>query len=133
MVGSTADKTLAPNRGAGPRRTRLADDLQELRMAKESREEAKQTVPVAPEGAPKIKWDDSNMRTSYANVCNVLGTREEIMLLFGANQAWHGGQKKVTVLLSERIVLNPFAAKRLMQLLAQGLKEYEARYGELKP
>ena len=101
-------------------------------MAKETRDEAKQTVPAAPEGTPKIKWDDSNMRTSYANVCNVLGTREEIMLLFGANQAWHGGQKEVTVLLSDRVVLNPYAAKRLHNMLEQGLKEYEARYGELK-
>jgi hypothetical protein len=107
-------------------------------MAKEIREEPKDVkpAPAAParvDGTPKIVWDDSKMRTSYANVCNVIGTREEVMLLFGANQAWHGGQKEVTVLLSERIVLNPFAAKRLMQLLAQGLKEYEARYGELKP
>jgi hypothetical protein len=106
-------------------------------MAKETREEPKDSKPApAParaDGTPKIVWDDSKMRTSYANVCNVIGTREEVMLLFGANQAWHGGQKEVTVLLSERIVLNPFAAKRLMQLLAQGLKEYEARYGELKP
>ena len=81
---------------------------------------------------PKIIWDDSKMKTSYANVCNVLGTREEIMLLFGANQAWHGGQKEVTVILSDRVVLNPFAAKRLKLLLEQGLKEYESRYGELK-
>ena len=88
---------------------------------------------IRPPGTgPKVVWDDSKMQTSYANVCNVLGTREEIMLLFGANQAWHGGQKEVTVALSERIVLNPFAAKRLLQLLGQGLKEYEARYGELK-
>ena len=36
--------------------------------------------------APKVVWDDSKMKTTYANVCNVLGTREEIMLLFGANQ-----------------------------------------------
>jgi hypothetical protein len=87
--------------------------------------------PVAGAG-PKVVWDDSKMKTSYANVCNVLGTREEIMLLFGANQAWHGGQKEVTVALSDRIVLNPYAAKRLMHLLEQGLKEYESRYGELK-
>ena len=80
----------------------------------------------------KVIWDDSNMKTSYANVCNVLGTREEIMLLFGANQAWHGGQSQVTVALSDRIVLNPYAAKRLQLLLAQGLKEYENRFGELK-
>lgn len=102
-------------------------------MAKESRDEAKPAIAQTPEtGAPKIKWDDSAMRTSYANVCNVLGTREEIMLLFGANQAWHGGQKEVTVLLSDRVVLNPYAAKRLHLMLAQGLKEYESRYGELK-
>ncbi len=103
-------------------------------MAKEAREEEKSTVAAASQEAvaPKVKWDDSAMRTSYANVCNVLGTREEIMLLFGANQAWHGGQKEVTVLLSDRVVLNPYAAKRLHLMLEQGLKEYEARYGELK-
>src|SRR4026209_1759386 len=84
------------------------------------------------EGGPKVVWDDSKMHTSYANVCNVLGTREEIMLLFGANQAWHGGQKVPAVARAERSVLSPFAAKRLLQLLGQGLKEYEARYRELK-
>jgi len=103
---------------------------------KETREEAKEINKVVTDtagtGQPKITWDDSKMKTSYANVCNVLGTREEIMLLFGANQAWHGGQKEVTVILSDRIVLNPFAAKRLKLLLEQGLKEYESRYGELK-
>lgn len=93
-------------------------------------EDARQ--PIRPDTAPRVVWDDSKMRTSYANVCNVLGTREEIMLLFGANQSWHSGQKEVTVALSERIVLNPYAAKRLNQLLTQGLKEYETRYGELK-
>lgn len=101
--------------------------------AKETREPSKDATPTAKaEGAPKVVWDDSKMSTSYANVCNVLGTREEVMLLFGANQAWQGGQKEVTIMLSERIVLNPYAAKRLMQLLGQGLKEYESRYGELK-
>ena len=102
---------------------------------KESKEEAKEPARVVaerPTGVPKVVWDDSKMATSYANVCNVLGTREEIMLLFGANQAWHGGQKEVTVLLSNRVVLNPYAAKRLLQLLEQGIREYEARYGELK-
>jgi hypothetical protein len=100
---------------------------------KDTREETPVPKPAAePAGTPKINWDDSKMHTSYANVCNVLGTREEIMLLFGANQAWHGGQKEVTVVLGERVVLNPYAAKRLLLLLGQGLKEYESRYGELK-
>jgi len=81
---------------------------------------------------PKIQWDDSRMVTTYANVCNVLGTREEMMLLFGANQAWQSDTKEVTVTLSNRIVLNPYAAKRLHALLEMGLREYETRYGELK-
>lgn len=82
--------------------------------------------------APKIVWDDSKMNTSYANVCNVLGTREEITLLFGAHQAWRADQKEVRVMLSDRIVLNPYAAKRLSLMLEKGLKEYEAKFGELK-
>lgn len=80
----------------------------------------------------KVVWDDSRMNTSYSNVCNVLGSREEITLLFGANQAWHSGQKEVKVLLSDRVVLNPYAAKRLAALLDRVLTEYEARYGQLK-
>jgi hypothetical protein len=81
---------------------------------------------------PQIVWDDSHMTTTYANVCNVLGTREEIMLLFGSNQAWQTQQKEVHVALSNRIILNPYAAKRLMAMLELGLNEYESRYGELK-
>jgi hypothetical protein len=80
----------------------------------------------------KVVWDDSRMNTAYSNVCNVLGSREEITLLFGANQAWHAGQKEVKVMLSDRIVLNPYAAKRLSVLLERVLKEYESRWGDLK-
>jgi len=76
-----------------------------------------------------IKWDDSNMKSSYANVCNVASTREEVVLLFGINQAWHGGQKQVTVQLTDRLILSPFAAKRLSMLLANVLREHEARFG----
>ena len=87
---------------------------------------------TAPSANPQINWDDSQMVTSYANICNVMGTREEIMVLFGANTAWQSDQKEVTIKLSTRVVLNPYAAKRLKNMLETGLREYEARYGELK-
>ena len=80
---------------------------------------------------PKVKWDDANMKSSYANVCNVASTREEVVLLFGMHQAWQSGQKEVTVQLSDRIVLSPFAAKRMLALLANVVKEYENRFGAL--
>ena len=79
----------------------------------------------------KIKWDDSGMRSTYANVCNVAGTREEFVLLFGMNQAWNPNQKELTVHLSDRIVMNPFAAKRLAALLAGVIRDYEPKHGVL--
>jgi hypothetical protein len=79
----------------------------------------------------KIKWDDSNMKSAYANVCNVSSTREEVVLLFGVNQAWNRGQKEVTIQLTDRIIISPFAAKRLSMLLGAVVKEYESRFGTL--
>lgn len=79
----------------------------------------------------KIRWDDSNMRSTYANVCNVASTREEVTLLFGTNQTWHTGQKELTVDLSDRMILNPYAAKRLSLLLNNVINEYESRFGEI--
>ena len=79
---------------------------------------------------PRVKWDDSTMRTTYANVCNVTGTREEFALLFGTNQTGID-QKEVSVRLSDRIILSPYAAKRLALLMNSVVKEYEKRFGDL--
>ena len=79
----------------------------------------------------RIKWDDASMKSSYANVCNVTSTREEVVLLFGMNQAWNRGQKEVTIQLTDRIVVSPYAAKRLSMLLQGVVGEYEKRFGTL--
>ena len=79
----------------------------------------------------KIKWDDSQMKSAYANVCNVTSTREEVVMLFGINQAWNRGQKEVTIQLTDRIIISPYAAKRLTVLLEGVIKEYEKRFGQL--
>ena len=83
------------------------------------------------DGTPKIRWDDSNMTSSYANVCNVTSTREEVVLFFGMNQNWHAGQDEVTIRLTDRVIMNPHAARRLMALLGNVLREYESRFGPL--
>src|SRR5258708_16146206 len=79
----------------------------------------------------KIKWDEWKMKSSYANVCNVTSRREEVVMLFGMNQAWNRGQKEVTIQLTDRIVISPYAAKRLTALLSGVVKEYESRFGAL--
>lgn len=82
-------------------------------------------------GGTKVRWDDSKMKSTYANVCNVASTREEVTLLFGTNQTWHTGGKEVVVELSDRIILNPYAAKRLTGLLNAVIKQYEEHFGTI--
>ncbi|MGP0106159.1 DUF3467 domain-containing protein [Rhodoblastus sp.] len=80
----------------------------------------------------KVHWDQSQMRTEFANVINVVSTREEFSLLFGINSTWSLAEGKgFEVKLSNRIVLTPFAAKRLHALLSERIAEYEAKNGAL--
>lgn len=90
-------------------------------------------TPAAATGTmvPIVKWDDASMSTTYANVCNVTGTREEVALLFGTNQTLYTGQQEVNVKVTNRIVLSPFAAKRLHALLGEVIRQYESRFGTL--
>ena len=91
-----------------------------------------ETPEVGKPAAPAVKWDDSQMSTSYANVVNAASTREEVTLFFGTNQTWNPvGASEFEVKLSDRIVLSPFAAKRLWMLMGAVLQEHEKRFGAL--
>ena len=80
-----------------------------------------------------LKWDDSKMQTTYANVVNASSTREEVSIFFGTNQSWNISEdKQLSIQLSDRMVLNPYAAKRLLVLLSRIIKEYENRFGTLQ-
>ena len=93
--------------------------------------EQKKTAGPTQVGQMQVKWDDTNMKSSYANVCNAMSTREEVVLMFGVNQAWHSGQKEVTIQLTDRIILSPHAAKRLSLLLGNLVKQHEERFGSI--
>ena len=93
------------------------------------------------EGAPKtlndttINWDDSEMESIYANVGTATANREEFFLLFGTHQHWRGTAaetKSVEVKLAKRIVMSPFAAKRLAVILAQSVSAYEEQFGKIE-
>jgi hypothetical protein len=79
-----------------------------------------------------VRWDDSNMDSTYANVVNISSTREEVTLLFGTNQTWHTGQQELAILLSNRMILSPFAAKRMSLLLNNIMSQYESRFGKIE-
>ena len=83
----------------------------------------------------KINWNDSEMNSVYANVCNAVGSREEVVMFFGISNpggvASDGTTPEVDVQLSTRVILSPFAAKRLSALLGQVVNQYESRFGAL--
>ena len=98
----------------------------------ETRPGEKAASAAAETAVASVRWDQSQMRTEYANVINVVSTREEFSVLFGMNSTWSStGAEGFEVKLSNRIVLTPFAAKRLRQLLSDRIAEYETRFGTL--
>jgi hypothetical protein len=108
--------------------------VQEQKMTQKDRPGAPGDDAKAPAGAGKstrVKFDDSSMTSAYANVCNASSTREEVTLLFGTNQTWHTGGDELVIKLSNRIILSPYAAKRLATLLNNIMNQYEERYGAL--
>lgn len=97
--------------------------------------EEKSSAPNAASAAgaqPQIRLSTTNLKSTYCNMCNANTTREEVVLNFGVNQNWDRGQGDLDVALEHRIILSPFAAKRLSQMLTKLVEEYEGRYGELK-
>ena len=93
--------------------------------------EPKPAAAAAGAGA-RVHWDTSELKSSYCNVCNASSTREEVVLNFGVNSNWDQGLAEMDVQLHHRIILSPFAAKRLRDVLSNLIKEYETRYGSLK-
>jgi hypothetical protein len=89
-------------------------------------------APPRAETQARQRVDTSALKSSYCNVCNATSTREEVVLNFGVNQDWDRGPDGLDIQLLHRIILSPFAAKRVTELMANLMKEYEARYGELK-
>ena len=88
----------------------------------------------APTVRQTLKFRTENLKSSYCNMCNATSTREEVVLNFGLNQNWDQPTAKPDVLevdLQHRVVLSPFAAKRLSEALGKLVSDYEARYGKL--
>lgn len=79
----------------------------------------------------RIHVDGTRAATSYANTCHVASTKEEIVLNFGLNQTWDQGQSDLRVQVTNRIILSPFAAKRLALLLGAVVQQYEVRFGTM--
>src|SRR5262245_35441812 len=101
-------------------------------MARAPTERDPKEAPPAAEQQPRVRWNTADVKSSYFNVANATSTREEVVINFGVNQNWDRQQAEFEIQLLHRIILSPFAAKRLQELLSKLITEYEVRHGELK-
>jgi len=76
-------------------------------------------------------WDTSKAKTLYANAFHAASGREEVVLLFGQSVPAPRGRPEKRLEFMERIVLNPFTAKRLAFQLQDAVRTYELTYGPL--
>ena len=79
----------------------------------------------------QIDVDDRDAPVTYAKLVRVGGTAEEITLDI-AGPIRPTGPSRATMKIENRIVLNPWAAKRLAITLGQTVQRYEQVYGELE-
>ena len=97
------------------------------------RDAVKTTTATMPGGRKaRIRWDDSKMRSHHPKVLNVSTAQQEISLSFGGDQTRKAPQDDEGYRLSDRIVMSPFTAKRLVTLLNDVILKYEAKYGPLE-
>lgn len=98
--------------------------------------EAQLETPAVPaKAAPqqqKLRFDTSNVKSTYCNVCNATSTREEVVVNFGINKTWDMGLRDMEVQVEHRIILSPLAAKRLSEMLQRLIAEHEQRHGEMQ-
>ncbi len=86
----------------------------------------------------RLRIDERNMRSAYANAFRTNGTAEEVMLDFGLNVVNPTAQQKpqdqpeIIFQINERVILNYYTAKRLAITLSQLIRRHEDQFGELE-
>ncbi len=91
----------------------------------------------------RLRIDQRNMTTQYANAFRTNATADEVILDLGLNQVIPAnpgadgkpqGDVAAEMLfdINNRVILNYFTAKRLAITLGQIVRKHEERFGELK-
>lgn len=84
----------------------------------------------------RLRVDEREMSSSYANAFRTNGTAEEVMLDFGVNLITPAtqpeGQPEITFKINNRVIMNYYSAKRLAITLSQLIRKHEDEFGELQ-
>jgi hypothetical protein len=100
-------------------------------MSNDSIQNTNPTPPETDNPASQIKFEDSDVRASYANFCRITGTPEEMIIDFGLNSQ-PVGVPSAPIVATERIVTNFYTAKRLLFALQATIQRHEQTFGVLE-
>jgi hypothetical protein len=103
----------------------------ERAVAKEEITEEQAQTPADQQRGARVEVTDKNAISLYANFCRVTGTPEELILDFGLN-AQPFGVPTDPVEVKQRIVVNYFTAKRMLQALHMSVQRHEQAFGVLE-
>ena len=83
----------------------------------------------------RLRIDERNLNTSYANAFRTDATADEVMLYFGLNLinpvAAQQGKPEFIFQVNERIVMSYRMTKRLALALGQMIRRHEEQFGEI--
>ncbi|MEW4529772.1 DUF3467 domain-containing protein [Maioricimonas sp. JC845] len=79
----------------------------------------------------RIELDDSATNATYANLCRVSSSPEELIIDFALNPNPVSGQSQ-RLPVSQRVILNHYTAKRLAALLSATVQRHEQAFGALE-
>ena len=80
----------------------------------------------------QLQIDDEHVSVSYSTTARVWGSAEEINVDFAGPLRPSNQPNTAKLKIDQRVVLNPWAAKRLAIALAQAVTRYEQTYGTLE-
>jgi len=84
-----------------------------------------------PQAAPPVEVDDTGATVCYANFCRVTATPEELTIDLGFHhEAFRGQSQRVAI--GQRVVVNYYTAKRMLQALSLAVARHEAAFGVLQ-
>lgn len=88
-------------------------------------------APPPPQQAFQVDVDDSHVTAAYANFCRVTGSPEELIIDFGLNPQPVGVPKN-PIIVTQRVIINYYTAKRLLHALSLSVQRHEAVFGVLE-
>jgi hypothetical protein len=79
----------------------------------------------------QVTIDDAQTATLYGSNVRLWNSNEELFVDV-AGPLRPTGPKTATMKIEQRVILNPFAAKRLAMMLSQWVHQYEQTYGTVE-